>query len=39
MLKERFGIGHTTLQTDHTAPPELLQVSGVDEAGEAPPAG
>jgi len=31
MLKERFGIGHTTLQTDHAAPPELLQVSGVDE--------
>jgi cobalt-zinc-cadmium efflux system protein len=37
MLKERFGIGHTTLQTDHTAPPELLQVSGLDTPGEASP--
>ena len=31
MLEEKFGIGHTTLQTDHAAPPELLQVSGLDE--------
>jgi cobalt-zinc-cadmium efflux system protein len=36
MLKERFGIGHTTLQTDHAAPPELLQVGGLDEPDEAP---
>jgi len=32
MLTDRFGLEHTTLQMDHTPPPELLQVSGLDGA-------
>jgi cobalt-zinc-cadmium efflux system protein len=31
MLAERFGIDHTTIQTDH-AQPRLLQIEGVEEA-------
>jgi cobalt-zinc-cadmium efflux system protein len=31
MLADRFGLDHTTLQMDHTEPPELLQVGGLDE--------
>jgi len=30
VLRERFGIGHTTLQVDHAEARELLQVEGVD---------
>ena len=34
MLEEKFGIGHTTLQTDHATQSELLQVSGLDEPAD-----
>ena len=30
VLRERFGIEHTTLQVDHVEARELLQVEGVD---------
>ncbi len=31
MLAERFDLEHTTLQTDHSEPQQLLQVGGLDE--------
>ena len=33
VLDERFGIGHTTLQVDHAAPPQTLQIAS---RGDAP---
>ncbi len=33
MLARRFAIEHTTLQVDHVAPPQLLQIEPVDAEG------
>jgi cobalt-zinc-cadmium efflux system protein len=38
VLRERFGITHTTLQIDHVQPPELLRIEPPPEHG-APPSG
>lgn len=35
LLDERFGLQHTTLQVDHEAPAELLQVGGLDSEDES----
>jgi cobalt-zinc-cadmium efflux system protein len=37
LLRERFGIDHTTLQLDHTPRESLLQLGGLDSPGEPPP--
>ncbi len=36
LLRERFDLDHTTLQVDHAAPPELLEVGGIDAAPHPP---
>jgi cobalt-zinc-cadmium efflux system protein len=36
LLRERFGIDHTTLQVDHASEDRLLHVGGLDEAPDAP---
>ena len=35
VLRERFGLEHTTLQVEHRAPTELLTIEELDEAGPA----
>ena len=35
LLRERFGLEHTTLQVEHRAPTELLTIEELDEAGPA----
>jgi len=39
LLHDRFGLGHTTLQVDHQSEPELLKISGLDEAEDDSPDG